>query len=91
LAEQQIDNFGRRFRAQFRRDGDQGFGAAGKIGGEVESGGGGERDPTCGGVWPNWVAPPWPVVRRREIAGSDPEFSRRSAAAAVASAAGWEG
>jgi hypothetical protein len=35
LAEQQIDNFGRRFRAQFGRTGNEGFGAAGKIGGKV--------------------------------------------------------
>jgi hypothetical protein len=52
LAEQQVDDFQRRFAAQFWRNGDQGFGAAAKIGGEVEGGG--------GGVWPGWVARPWP-------------------------------
>jgi hypothetical protein len=34
LAEQQVDDFGRRFRSQFGRDGDRGLGAAVKIGGE---------------------------------------------------------
>ena len=65
------------------------FGAAGKIGGEVESGGGGEGDRACGGVWPGWVAWPWPSRCARPAAGSGPGFSRRSAARAAASAAGW--
>ena len=42
-----------------------------EIGGEVEGGGGGERDRACGGVWPGWVARPWPSAapgkRRRRI------------------------
>ena len=38
------------FDAQFGRDGDQGFGAAGKIGGKVEGRGGGQRDRARGGV-----------------------------------------
>ena len=36
------------------------FGAAGKIGGEVEGGGGGERDRARGRVRPGWLARPWP-------------------------------
>ena len=53
------------FDAQFGRDGDQGFGAAGKIGGKVEGGGGGERDRARGRVWPGWLAWPWPSTDAR--------------------------
>ena len=44
LGEQQIDDFLGRFRSQFGRDDDEGLGAAVKIGGKVEGGGGGERE-----------------------------------------------
>ena len=91
MAEQQVDDFVRRFRAQFGRDGDQGVGAAGKIGGEVEGGGGGERDRRRGGVRPGWVARPWPPSAARRPQSRDPEFSSRSAARAAASAAGSRG
>ena len=47
---------GRRFRAGFRRDGDENLGAASELGGEVEGGGGGQRDRACGGARPSWVA-----------------------------------
>ena len=70
-----------RFRPQFGRDGDQGFGAAGKIGGEVEGGGGGERDRARGGVRPGGLARPWPPSAARRTAEPGPEFSSRSAAA----------
>ena len=64
LGEQQVDDFRRRFGAQFGRDGDQSVGAAGKIGGEVEGGGGGERDRAGGGVRPGRVAGPRPPSPR---------------------------
>ena len=67
------------------------FGAAGEIGGKVEGGGGGERDRARGGVWPGWVARPWPSSCARRPQGRDPGFSSRSAARAAASAAGWRG
>ena len=60
LGEQQVDDFGRRFGAQFGRDGEQGVRAAGKMSGEIEGGGGGERDRAGGGVRPGGVARPWP-------------------------------
>ena len=50
------------------------FGAAGKIGGEVEGGGGGERDRACGGVWPGWVARPWPSAGARRPQGRIQNF-----------------
>ena len=50
------------------------FGAAGKIGGEVEGGGGGERDRACGGVWPGWVARPWPSSGARRSQGRIQDF-----------------
>ena len=89
LGEQEVDDFLGRFRAQFGRDGEEGFGAAGKIGGEVEGGGGGERDRACGGVWPGWVARPWPSSGARGSQGRIQKFRQRSAARAAASAAGW--
>ena len=46
-----------------------------EIGGEVEGGGGGERDRARGGVWPGWVARPWSSSGARQSAGSDPGFS----------------
>ena len=88
LGEQQVDDFGRRFGAQFGRDGDQGVGAAGEIGGEVEGGGGGEGDRAGGGVRPGGVAGPRPPSPVRPQSWG-PEFSWRSAAGAAASAAGW--
>ena len=45
--------------AEFGGDGDENLGASGKIGGEVEGSGGGERDCACGGFWPGGVARPW--------------------------------
>jgi hypothetical protein len=41
LGEQEVDDFLGRFGPQFRRDGDEGLGAAIKVGGEVEGRGGG--------------------------------------------------
>ena len=60
MGEQEVDDFRGRFRAQFGRDGEQGFGAAGEIGGEVEGGGGGQRDRARGGIRPGWLAGPRP-------------------------------
>ena len=54
----------------------QGVGAAGKIGGEVEGGGGGERDRACGGVWPGWVARPRPSAGARRPQGRVQDFHR---------------
>jgi hypothetical protein len=39
LGEHEVDDFCRRFGAQLRRDSDEDVGAAGEVGGEVESGG----------------------------------------------------
>ena len=52
------------------------FGAAREIGGEVEGGGGGERDRACGGVWPGWVARPWPSSGARRAQGRVQDFRR---------------
>ena len=90
LGEQQVDDFCRRFGAQFGRDGEQGVGAARQVGGEIEGGGRGQRDRAGGGVCPGGVAGSRPRSRRL-TAGSDPEFWWRSAARAAASAAGWRG
>jgi hypothetical protein len=62
------------FDRQFGRDGDQGLGAAVKIGGEVEGGGGGERDRACGGVRPGWVARSWPSSAARGSEGRIQNF-----------------
>ena len=45
-----------------------------EIGGEVEGGGGGERDRACGGVWPGWVARPWPSAGARQAQGRIQDF-----------------
>jgi hypothetical protein len=74
LAEQKVDDFGRRFRPEFGRDGDQNVRAAGKIGGEVESGGGGERDRARGGVRPRGVAWPWSSSGARGSKGRIQDF-----------------
>ena len=47
-----------------------------EIGGEVEGGGGGERDRACGGVWPGGVARPWPSSRARQAQGRIQDFRR---------------
>jgi len=52
LSQQQVDDFRRRFGAQLWGGGDEGLGAAGKMSGEVEGGGGGQRDRARGGVRP---------------------------------------
>ena len=49
--------------------------AAGQVGGKIEGGGGGERDRACGGVWPGWVARPWPRPAVGRAQSRDPEFS----------------
>ena len=69
----------------------QGFGAAGKIGGEVEGGGGGEGDraaPRCSARRGRRALA---AGRRRATADWDPGVSSRSAARAAASAAGERG
>ena len=91
LGEQEVDDFLGRFRAQFGRDGDQGVRAAAKIGGEVEGGGGGERDRACGGIWPGGLARPWPSGCARRSQGRIQDFRQRSAARAAASAVGSRG
>ena len=50
------------------------FSSGGKIGGEVEGGGGGERDRARGGVWPGWVARPWPSTAARQAQGRIQDF-----------------
>ena len=91
LGEQQVDNFGRRFRPQFGRDGDQGVRAAAR---DRRRGRGPRRRPTRS-------RPRRRLARRARpalAAGSpmltadwDPEVSWRSAAGVAASAAGWRG
>ena len=68
----------------------QGVRAAGKVSGEVEGGGGGQRDRARGGFRPGRLARPRPPTAVRHLRPG-PEFSWRSAARAAASAAGWRG
>ena len=52
LGQEQVDDLGASLGAQSGRDGEQGLGAAGKMSGEIESRGRGQRDRSRGGFRP---------------------------------------
>ena len=91
LGQQQVDDFGRRLGAQFRRDGDEGVGAAGEIGGEVEGGGGGQGDRAARPHSARRGRRALAAVCHLAAADWDPELSWRSAAGAGPSASGSRG